>query len=137
MQKQHCFPEFQINLFSHSSPLPLNGAGLKIFGRLSRASLARFSSAGGYRRHSFLVYGQLVLVHRCYSAWPQVECLSWLCGTNSLGATDAFEGWASRVWYENVRVPASSIQLIFDQSRTRAPDDGSKFCHLELHGTVG
>jgi hypothetical protein len=39
--------------------------------------------------------------------------------TNSLGATGAFEGGASGVLYENVRVPASSIQLIFDESRAQ------------------
>jgi hypothetical protein len=58
--EEHCFPGFQIESFSHSSPLPLNGAGLKSIGRLSRASLARFSSAS---RSNFAMASSLRICH--------------------------------------------------------------------------
>lgn len=88
------------------------------------------SEAGGYRRQSFLVYGQQVLVLRCHSeagmndfatgllaAGPNVflDCDA----TGSLGASGAFEGWASGVLYERVHIPDSHLQLLLDQERAQ------------------
>ncbi len=93
-------------------------------------SEAPVSEPGGYRRQAFLVYGQQVLVQRCHSeagmndfatgllaAGPNVflDCDA----TGSLGASGAFEGWASGVLYENVRVPDAKLQLILDQTRAQ------------------
>jgi hypothetical protein len=89
------------------------------------------SEPGGYRRQSFLVYGQQVFVHRCHSeagmndfaigllaAGPNVflDCDA----TGSIGASGAFEGWASGVLYERVHVPGSRLQLLLDQDRAQA-----------------
>jgi hypothetical protein len=89
------------------------------------------SETAGYRRQSFLVYGQQVLVRHCHSeagmndfatgllaAGPNVflDCDA----TGSLGPSGAFEGWSSGVLYERVRVPASRIQLLLDQTRAQA-----------------
>ena len=94
-------------------------------------SEAPVSETGGYRRQSFIVYGQQVLVYRCHSeagmndfatgllaAGPNVflDCDA----TGSLGASGAFEGWASGVLYEKVRVPDSHIRLVLDQERAQA-----------------
>jgi hypothetical protein len=93
-------------------------------------SEAPISEEGGYRRQAFLVYGQQVLVLRCHSesgmndfatgllaAGPNVffECEA----RGSLGASGAFEGWASGVLYEKVRVPDSRLQLLLDQERAQ------------------
>ncbi len=93
-------------------------------------SEAPVSETGGYRRQSFIVYGQQVLVYRCHSeagmndfatgllaAGPNVflDCDA----TGSLGASGAFEGWASGVLYERVHVPDSHIQLLLDQERAQ------------------
>lgn len=93
-------------------------------------SEAPVSEEGGYRRQSFLVYGQQVLVVRCHSeagmndfatgllsAGPNVffDCEA----TGSLEASGAFEGWASGVLYENVRVPEVRLQLLLDQERAQ------------------
>jgi hypothetical protein len=89
------------------------------------------SEEGGYRRQAFLVDGQQVLVRRCWSeagmndfatgilaAGPNVflDCEA----VNSLGPSGSFEGWASGILYEQVRVPSSRIELILDQSRAQA-----------------
>jgi hypothetical protein len=95
------------------------------------SSEAPISEQGGYRRQSFLVYGQQVLVLRCRSeagmndfatgllaAGPNVfiDCTA----SGSLEASGAFEGLAAGVLYENVHVPDSRIQLLLDQSRAQA-----------------
>jgi Family of unknown function (DUF6298)/Putative collagen-binding domain of a collagenase len=93
-------------------------------------SEAPVSEAGGYRRQAFLVDGQQVLVHRCWSEAGMNDFASGLLagGPNvfldcdaqgSLGASGAFEGWASGVLYERVHVPASSLQLVLDFSRAQ------------------
>jgi hypothetical protein len=76
-------------------------------------SEAPVSEEGGYRRQSFLVYGQQVLVHRCHSeAGMNDFAVGMLAGgpnvfldcdaTGSLGASGSFEGWSSGVLYEQV-----------------------------------
>jgi hypothetical protein len=93
-------------------------------------SEAPISEEGGYRRQSFIVYGQQVLVLRCHSeagmndfatgllaAGPNVffDCDA----TGSLEASGTFEGWASGVLYENVHIPDSHLQLLLDQERAQ------------------
>ncbi|HWB82592.1 MAG TPA: DUF6298 domain-containing protein [Bryobacteraceae bacterium] len=87
------------------------------------------SEPGGYRRRSFLVEGQQVLVRQCLSeqgmndfaagllaAGPNVFLDS--TATGSLGPSGAFESWASGVLYENVRIEGSGISLTDDGSRS-------------------
>ncbi len=89
------------------------------------------SEVGGYRRHSFLVEGQQVLVQRCTAnagfndfaigftaAGPNVflNCTA----TNALGPSGSFESWASGVLYENVRVEGAGLRLTYDLARAQA-----------------
>lgn len=94
-------------------------------------SEAPVSEEGGYRRQSFLVYGQQVLVLRCQSQAGINDFATGLlaAGPNvffddtardSLEASGSFEGWSSGVLYEDVHVPASRLQLLEDQRRAQA-----------------
>lgn len=85
---------------------------------------------GGYRRQSFVVDGQQVLVHRAWSELGMNDFASGLLagGPNvfldcraehSLGASGAFEGWASGVLYERVEVPDAHLQLLLDFARAQ------------------
>lgn len=88
------------------------------------------SEPGGYRRQSFLVEGQQVLVYDCRSeagmndfavgftaAGPNVflNCES----RGSLGASGSFESWASGVLYEGVRIEGAALRLTEDRSRSQ------------------
>ena len=88
------------------------------------------SESGGYRRQSFLVYGQQVLVLRCHSEYGMNDFATGLlaagpnvfldCVANgSLGVSGAFEGWAAGVLYERVHIPDSRLQLLLDQERAQ------------------
>ena len=102
------------------------------------------SEPGGYRRQSFLVEGQQVLVRQCWSqhgmndyatgllaAGPNVFLDS--TATEALGPSGSFESWASGVLYERVRVEGSGIRLTNDSSRVaRRGVDGGEFRDLEL-----
>jgi hypothetical protein len=105
------------------------------------SSEAPVSEEGGYRRQSFLVYGQQVLVIRCRSEAGMNDFATGLLagGPNvfydceakgSLGASGSFEGWSSGVLYENVRVPDSRLQLLLDQERAQGAG-----WRTRLHGT--
>ncbi|HEV2483959.1 MAG TPA: DUF6298 domain-containing protein [Terracidiphilus sp.] len=91
---------------------------------------APVSEEGGYRRQSFLVAGQQVLVYRCHSEKGMNDFASGMLAggpnvfldcdaTGSLEASGAFEGWSSGVLYENVHVPDVRLQLILDFSRAQ------------------
>lgn len=91
---------------------------------------APVAEAGGYRRQSFVIDGQQVLVYRCWSEEGMNDFASGLLAggpnvfldceaRNSLGASGAFEGWASGVLYENVRVPSAPLQMTLDFSRAQ------------------
>ncbi len=93
-------------------------------------SEAPVSEEGGYRRQSFLLYGQQVLVYRCHSENGMNDFASGMLagGPNvfldcdaegSLEASGAFEGWSSGVLYEQVHVPAARLQLLLDFSRAQ------------------
>ncbi len=91
---------------------------------------APISEEGGYRRQSFLLYGQQVLVHRCQSEAGMNDFASGMLAggpnvfldcdaTGSLEASGAFEGWSSGVLYEQVHVPSARLQLLLDFSRAQ------------------
>jgi hypothetical protein len=88
------------------------------------------SEQAGYRRQSFLVDGQQVLVRRCTGEAGMNDFASGLLAggpnvfldddaINSLGASGAFEGWSSGVLYERVHVPSSRLQMVLDFSRAQ------------------
>jgi hypothetical protein len=88
------------------------------------------SEPAGYRRQSFLVEGQQVLVRHCSSehgmndfaigllaAGPNVFLDSTAIG--ALGPSGSFESWASGVLYERVRIEGSGIRLTLDNARSQ------------------
>ncbi len=88
------------------------------------------SEPGGYRRQSFVVYGQQTLITRCHADSAMNAFATGLLAsgpnvflddeaTNSLEPSGPFEGWASGVLYENVHVPNSKIEMILDQTRAQ------------------
>jgi len=93
-------------------------------------SEAPISEEGGYRRQSFLLYGQQVLVYRCTSELGMNDfATGMLAGgpnvfldcdaTHSLKASGPFEGWASGVLYESVHVANAPLQMLYDFSRAQ------------------
>ncbi|TXK36523.1 right-handed parallel beta-helix repeat-containing protein [Pontibacter qinzhouensis] len=85
---------------------------------------------GGYRRYSFLVEGQQVLVQNCTAdagfndfataltaAGPNVflRCTA----TNAHGYSGTFESWASGVLYEEVQINGAGIHLTYDLNSTQ------------------
>lgn len=112
-----------------SSAVRINWRGRRITVEDCRSE-APVSEEGGYRRQAFLVDGQQVLAHRCWSEAGMNDFASGLLAggpnvfldceaKNSLGASGAFEGWSSGVLYERVRVPSSRLQLLLDFSRAQ------------------
>ena len=88
------------------------------------------SEIGGYRRRSFLVYGQQALVRNCMAesglndfavgfgaAGPNVfrDCDA----RGALGPSGAAESWASGVLYERVRVQGSGLRLTREDDWTQ------------------
>ena len=111
------------------SAVRVNLRGRRITVRDCRSE-APVSEEGGYRRQAFLVSGQQVLVYRCHSeAGMNDFAVGMLAGgpdvfldcdaVGSLGASGSFEGWSSGVLYEQVKVPASRIQLLLDFARAQ------------------
>ena len=93
-------------------------------------SEAPVSEPGGYRRQSFLVEGQQVLVRRCRSEQGMNDFASGLLagGPNvfldstavrALGPSGSFESWASGVLYERVKVDGAGIWLTDDDPRAQ------------------
>ena len=85
-------------------------------------SLEPVSEPAGYRRQTFLVEGQQVLVHKCVSESGMNDFASGLlaAGPNvfldskasgALGPSGSFESWASGVLYERVTIQGSGLQL--------------------------
>lgn len=110
------------------------GSAVRVGPRARRISVLQsrseqpVSEPGGYRRQSFLVEGQQVLVRRCTSdsgmndfavgllaAGPNVFLES--TATNALGPSGSFESWASGVLYERMNLGAGSIRLTNDSTR--------------------
>jgi hypothetical protein len=112
-----------------SSAVRVNLRGRRITVEDCRSE-APISEEGGYRRQSFLLYGQQVLVLRCHSEAGMNDFATGMLagGPNvfldcdakgSLEASGAFEGWASGVLYENVHIPNARLQLLYDFSRAQ------------------
>ncbi len=112
------------------------GSAVRVGRRARRVTVERcrndapVSEAGGYRRQSFLVEGQQVLVRGCRSeagtndfavgftaAGPNVflDCES----KGSLGPSGSFESWASGVLYERVRIEGAALRLTKDMARSQ------------------
>ena len=87
--------------------------------------------AAGYRRMSYLIEGQQVLVQHCaadagvndfaigfLAAGPNVfrDCRA----THALGASGSYESWASGVLYEDVRIEGAALRLAYDNRRAQA-----------------
>ncbi|HSV13306.1 MAG TPA: DUF6298 domain-containing protein [Tepidisphaeraceae bacterium] len=88
------------------------------------------SEPGGYRRQSFLVEGQQVLVRRCTAEAGMNDFAVGLCAagpnvflncsaTGALGPSGGFESWASGALYERVRIAGSGIRLTNDMTRAQ------------------
>src|ERR1035437_3719272 len=88
------------------------------------------SEPGGYRRQSFLVEGQQVLVRQCSSEHGMNDfAIGLLAGgpnvfldstaSGAIGPSGSFESWASGVLYERVRIEGSGIRLTLDSSRSQ------------------
>lgn len=93
-------------------------------------SLEPIAERAGYRRQSFVVNGQQVLVARCLGEEGMNDFASGMlaAGPNvfldctaryALGASGAFESLAAGILYEQVHVPESRIQLIQDLTRAQ------------------
>ncbi|MEO7495486.1 MAG: hypothetical protein ABIT83_17845, partial [Massilia sp.] len=89
------------------------------------------SELGGYRRVSFQIEGQQVLVRDCsadaglndfasglLAAGPNVFLDSQ--ASHAQGASGAYESWASGVLYENVRIEGAPLRLRYDTTRVQA-----------------
>jgi hypothetical protein len=92
------------------------------------ASREPVSEPGGYRRQSFLVEGQQVLVRACISEHGMNDFAAGLLAggpnvvldstaTGALGPSGSFESWASGVLYERVRILGAGLRLTNDSSR--------------------
>lgn len=112
-----------------SSAVRVNLRGRRITVEYCRSE-APVSEEGGYRRQSFLLYGQQVLVYRCFSEAGMNDFASGMLagGPNvfldcyakgSLEASGAFEGWSSGVLYEHMRIPSARLQMVLDFSRAQ------------------
>lgn len=88
------------------------------------------SEIGGYRRLSFYVEGQQVLVQRCTAekgvndfgtgfcaAGPNVflDCLA----RDAKGASGSYESWAAGTLFERVRIGGAPLRLTHDMERTQ------------------
>ena len=114
------------------------------------------SEPAGYRRQSFLVEGQQVLVARCTSeqgmndfatgllaAGPNVFLDS--TATEALGPSGSFESWASGVLYERVHIQGAGIRLTQDSTRSQGAGWtaansvvwNSQAAAIEAHGPEG
>ena len=112
------------------------GSAVRIGPRVRRVTIHRcinqsFASAiGGYRRQTFLVEGQQVLVAECRSdsglndfavghcaAGPNVfrDCEA----IHALGPSGSFESWASGVLYERVKIDGAALHLTRDDTRAQ------------------
>lgn len=91
-------------------------------------NLAPVSELAGYRRQSFLIEGQQVLVRRCWAEEGMNDfALGQLTGgpvvfldckaERAHGDSGAFESWASGALYENVVIEGAGLRLDLDWTR--------------------
>jgi hypothetical protein len=110
------------------------GSAVRVGQRARRVSIEAcrseepISEAAGYRRQSFLVEGQQVLVRQSTAEQGMNDFASGLLAggpnvflddtaTAALGPSGSFESWASGVLYERVHVEGAGIRLSNDSSR--------------------
>lgn len=112
------------------------GSAIRVGPRARRISIEAcrseqpISEAAGYRRQSFLIEGQQVLVREIRSeqgmndfavgllaAGPNVFLDS--TATGALGPSGSFESWSSGTLYERVRIEGAGIRLTNDGSRAQ------------------
>ena len=112
------------------------GSAVRVGPRARRVSIiacrseAPISEVAGYRRQTFLIEGQQVLVWACTTeagmndfavgqraVGPIVfrDCAA----SSALGPSGPSESWASGVLYENVRIEATTLSLARDDSRAQ------------------
>jgi len=88
------------------------------------------SEPGGYRRLSFFVNGQQVLVQRCYAEQGWDDFAAGMCAagpnvfrdceaTAAIGDSGPFESWAAGTLYDNVRVDGAGIALANNSRRAQ------------------
>ncbi|MDP3915187.1 MAG: DUF6298 domain-containing protein [Bacteroidota bacterium] len=88
------------------------------------------SEAAGFRRQSFWVEGQQVLVQNCTADSGMNDFAIGLCAggpnvflnctaSNALGASGASESWSSGTLYENVKIEGSGLRLTYDFERAQ------------------
>ena len=112
------------------------GSAVRVGQRARRISIedcdskAPVSEAAGYRRQTFLVEGQQVLVRHCTAEQGMNDFASGLLAggpnvflddtaASALGPSGSFESWASGVLYERVHVDGAGIHLANDSSRAQ------------------
>ena len=112
------------------------GSAVRVGPRARRVTIAQslslepVSEPAGYRRQSFLVEGQQVLVHKCAAENGMNDFASGLLAggpnvfldseaSGALGPSGSFESWASGVLYERVTVRGSGIRLTYDLTRAQ------------------
>ncbi|HWC99036.1 MAG TPA: DUF6298 domain-containing protein, partial [Candidatus Sulfopaludibacter sp.] len=112
------------------------GSAVRVGQRARRVTIADcrseqpVSEVGGYRRQSFLVEGQQVLVQHCSSEQGMNDfAIGMLAGgpnvfldctaTQALGDSGSFESWASGVLYERVHIDGAGIRLTQDSTRSQ------------------
>ncbi len=138
------------------------GSAVRVGQRARRVTVADcrseqpVSEPGGYRRQSFLVEGQQVLVYRCRSEQGMNDFTTGMLagGPNvfldctaagALGDSGSFESWASGVLYERVHIEGAGIRLSEDSTRSQgggwtAANSAiwnSQGKELEAHGPEG
>ncbi|HKJ43569.1 MAG TPA: hypothetical protein VKA27_15845, partial [Sunxiuqinia sp.] len=88
------------------------------------------SEPAGYRRQSFWIEGQQVLVQNCSADFGMNDFAIGLCAagpnvflnctaTNALGASGSFESWSSGTLYENVKIEGAGLLLKYDFDRAQ------------------
>ncbi|HEY0040672.1 MAG TPA: DUF6298 domain-containing protein, partial [Flavisolibacter sp.] len=93
-------------------------------------NLQPVSEVGGYRRQSFLVEGQQVLVYNCFAENGMNDFAAGLCsgGPNvflncsakkALDWSGSFESWNAGVLYENVTIDGAGLKVDFDMARSQ------------------
>ena len=112
------------------------GSAVRVGPRARRVSIVQslslepVSEPAGYRRQSFLVEGQQVLVYKCAGENGMNDFASGLLAggpnvfldstaSNALGPSGSFESWASGVLYERVTIRGSGIRLTYDLARAQ------------------
>lgn len=120
----------QINFYHFSGSAVRVGTKARRVTIFDCKSLQPVSEIGGYRRHSYLVEGQQVLVYKCLAEQGVNDFAAGLCAggpnvfldctaTDAHDASGAFESWASGILYEKVRVDKAAIRIGFDMTRTQ------------------